>query len=45
MANDGVANFDTMRDMVLNTTEKNPIDPKTNKASDPTKQIKSKDRF
>ena len=27
MANDEVVNFDTMRDMVLNTTEKGPIDP------------------
>ena len=45
MANDEVANFDTMRDMVLNTTEKGPIDPKTNKEFDPTRQIQSKDRF
>jgi hypothetical protein len=29
MANDEVVNFDTMRDMVLNTTEKGPIDPKS----------------
>ena len=28
MANDEVVNFDTMRYMVLNTTEKCPIDPK-----------------
>ena len=45
MANDEVVNFDTMRDMVLNTTEKGPIDPKTNKAFDPTRQIQSKGRF
>ena len=33
MANDEVVNFDTMRDMVLNTTEKGPIDPKKMRSS------------
>jgi hypothetical protein len=28
MANDEIANFDTMRDVVLNTTGKGPIDQK-----------------
>ena len=45
MANDEVVNFDTMRDMVLNTTVKGPIDPPKNKAFDPTRKIQSKDRF
>ena len=33
MANDEVVNFDTMRDMVLNTTEKGTVDPKKIKSS------------
>ena len=45
MANGEVVKFDTMRDMVLNTTEKGPIDPKKNKDFDPTRQIQSKGRF
>ena len=42
MSNDEVVNFDTMRDTVLNTTEKGPVDPKKNKEFDPTRQIKTK---
>ena len=34
-----------MRDMVLNTTEKGPIDNKKDKEFDHTRQIQSKDRF
>ena len=45
MANDEVVNFDTMRDMVLNTTEKGPIDPQKATEFDPTRQIQSKERF
>ena len=45
IVNDDLVNFDKIGDMVLNTTEKGPIDPKTNKKFDPTRQIKSKDRF
>ncbi len=45
MANDEVVNFDTMREMILNTTEKGPVDPKKSAEFDPTRQIKSKERF
>jgi hypothetical protein len=31
MANDEAVNFDTMREMVLNTTENGPVDPKKSK--------------
>jgi hypothetical protein len=44
-ANDEVINFDTMRELVLNTNEKGAVDPKTNKEFDPTRQIQSKERF
>jgi hypothetical protein len=45
MANDEVVNFDTMREMVLNTTENGPVDPKKSAEFDPTRQIKSKERL
>ena len=45
MANDEVVNFDTMRDMVLNTTEKGPIDPQKAAEFDSTRKVQSKERF
>ena len=45
MANDEVVNFDTMREMVLNTAEKGPIDKKKDKEFDPERQIQTKERF
>ena len=45
MSNDEVVNFDTMRDMVLNTTEKGPVDPKKIKSSIPRDKLKQKNVF
>ena len=45
MANDEVVNCDTMRDMVLNITNKGPIDSKEDKEFDPTRQNRLKERF
>ena len=42
MVNDDLVNFDTMRDIVLNTTEEGPIDHPKNAEFGPTRHIQSK---
>jgi hypothetical protein len=45
MANDEFLNWDTMWDMVLNTTARGPVDPRRTAEFDPSRKVQSKECF